>query len=67
LHVWHEHAAEHTLDELARKIVVDQEDVKIGPLRISESGYLEVPHKNKYGLDYPPVEDEHTVYPGVRK
>jgi hypothetical protein len=67
LRVWHEHATEETLKALGKKIMVGPEGAKIATLRISEAGYLEVPHKNKYGLDYPPASDEHTVYPGVRR
>jgi plastocyanin len=57
LHVFYERAAQETLAALARTI-----DVSDGPLdplsiQISESGYLELPHKNKYGKDYPPQSD----------
>ncbi len=58
LRVFHERATEETLKGLARPIRVAADDpeadgVKPLLLRISESGYLEVPHKNKYGQDYP--------------
>ncbi len=67
LRVWHEHATEQTLKKLSQKIVVGPDGANVALLRISESGYLQIPHKNKYGLDYPPAGDEHMVYPGVRK
>jgi hypothetical protein len=69
LRVWHERATEETLKGLERKIVVGANggEIHIPALRISESGFLEVPHKNKYGQDYPPVPEEHVVYPGVRR
>ncbi|MDW8353688.1 MAG: carboxypeptidase regulatory-like domain-containing protein [Bryobacterales bacterium] len=69
LRVWHERATEETLRALERKIVVGEDggEVQLPLLRISESGYLEVPHKNKYGQDYPPAPEEHIVYPGVRR
>ncbi len=52
LKVWNERSAERTLDALQQTITVDG-DRKLAPLRISESGYLEVPHKNKFGQEYP--------------
>ena len=62
--VFHERVPEITLRSLERTIVVDRETVTQELVRISESGYLEVPHKNKYGQDYPPAPQEHMVYPG---
>jgi hypothetical protein len=41
--------------------------VTLPTITISESGYLPIPHKNKFGKDYPPVPDDGTVYPAVRK
>jgi len=35
------------------------------PIAISETGYVEAPHKNKYGEEYPPTPDA-GAYP-VRK
>lgn len=65
---WHERATEETMKKLERTIVLNNGAlVKLPPVRISESGYLEVPHKNKYDLDYPPAPEEHLVYPGVRR
>lgn len=52
LKVWHERSAERTLEALQQNISVGA-DRKLPSLRISESGYLEVPHKNKYGQEYP--------------
>lgn len=69
MRVWHERATEETLKALERKIAIGENggEVQLPVLRISESGYLEVPHKNKYGQDYPPAPEEHVVYPGVRR
>lgn len=66
LHVFHERATPDTLRQLERRIVVDERDQAVAPLIISESGYLPVPHKNKYGNDYPPP-DPNPLYPGARK
>jgi len=67
LRIFHERAREDVLKALERTIALDQETVTLLPVRISESGYIEVPHKNKYGQEYPPAVEEHVVYPGVRK
>ena len=62
LAVWHERAAQKTLDSLQQKITVDG-DRKLPQISISESGYLEVPHKNKQGQDYPPADRPYTGAP----
>ncbi len=69
MRLWHERATEATLKALERKIAVGENggEIHLPALRISESGFLEVPHKNKYGQDYPPVPEEPVVYPGVRR
>jgi len=54
LRVWHERAAAANLKALERKLAVEGSSVALPDLQISESGYLEIPHKNKYGQDYPP-------------
>jgi plastocyanin len=56
-HVFHERAAEQTLTALTRTIEVGDIPVELPAVQISESGYLELPHKNKFGKDYPPVTD----------
>jgi plastocyanin len=67
LHVWHERATEESLEALARKVTITDLDLEVPVIRISESGYLEIPHKNKHGREYPPAVVEHSVYPGGRK
>ncbi len=57
LRVFHERATEQTLERLERRINIAA-DVDLGAIRISESGYLEVGHKNKLGRDYPPLARE---------
>ena len=56
-HVFHERAAEQTLAALTRTVEVGDGPLELAPIQISESGYLELPHKNKFGKDYPPVTD----------
>jgi plastocyanin len=53
LHVYHERATEQTLNQLSRIVDVAAADVGLPELAVSESGYLLVPHKNKFGRDYP--------------
>ncbi len=57
LHVFHERARQETLSALERRIAVSSGDEQLPPIEISETGYIEAPHKNKYGLDYPPATD----------
>lgn len=67
LNVWHERATEASLSALTRKITVTGENLHLPAIRISESGYLEIPHKNKYGKEYPKQPPDTTLYPGGRK
>jgi plastocyanin len=55
LHVFHERATQQTLDALTRPLELSS-DTDVGKITVSESGYLLLPHKNKYGRDYPPAE-----------
>ena len=65
--VFHERASEQELSGLGRRVVVTETGLQIPPITISEAGYLLAPHKNKYGHDYPPSQNEDSVfYPGVR-
>lgn len=63
LHVIHERATAETLNKLTRTVDVSNQAIALPLITVSESGYLPVPHKNKYGLDYPPVPDDVTGYP----
>jgi plastocyanin len=56
-HVFHERAAEQTLAGLTRSIEVEDGPLELPAVQISESGYLELPHQNKFGKDYPPLTD----------
>ncbi len=66
LRVFHERATPATLKALVQRVAVGEKDVALDPLSISESGYLAIPHKNKYGHEYPPAPDAGGVYPAVR-
>jgi plastocyanin len=67
LRLFHERAAEERLRALERAIEVAGEPVVLPKLRISETGYLQISHKNKFGKDYPPVPDDHGTYMGATK
>ncbi len=64
LRVFHERATQQTLDALARTVEVGQGITDLAKIDVSESGYLLLPHKNKYGKDYPPSDSR--TYSGVK-
>jgi len=57
MQVFHERATEQTLTVLTRTIEVPNDGQQLPVISVSESGYLQLPHKNKYGKDYPPGAD----------
>ncbi len=66
LNVFHERATEGTLIALSRRITVDG-TISLPPIVISEAGFLQMPHNNKYGGVYPPETDDHSIYPAAKK
>jgi plastocyanin len=62
LHVFHERATQQTLDALTRTIDVADGAADTGVISVSETGFLLLPHKNKYGRDYPAA----TTYSGTK-
>jgi len=67
MRVFYERAPADELKTLERKVTVDGATVELTPIPISEAGSPPAPHKNKYGVDYPPPADDHSFYPGVKK
>ena len=67
LRFFHERATQATLDSLTRRITITQASVMLPAIGISESGYIVIPHHNKYGHDYTDPPDDGGVYPAVRK
>ncbi|MBV8846960.1 MAG: hypothetical protein JO307_29480 [Bryobacterales bacterium] len=67
IHVFHERATQSTLAELTRVVNVAGDSVDLAPIMISETGYLAIPHLNKFGREYSPAPDDDGVYPAVRK
>jgi hypothetical protein len=65
LTVFHERATEATLNALARRITFDQ-STAISSITISEAGFLQLPHNNKYGHTYP-AETDGSIYPAAKK
>jgi len=62
LHFFYERATQQTLDALTRKVEVADATVTLPVIRVSESGYIQMPHKNKYGQEYGPAPDGVTAY-----
>ncbi len=60
LRFFHERATPETLQKLTRVVSITQNVTALSPVTISETGYLPVAHKNKYGREYPPGSDEHS-------
>jgi plastocyanin len=65
LAVFHERATEATLSALSRRISIDQ-TTTLPPIVISEAGFLQMPHNNKYGRTYP-SETDGSIYPAAKK
>jgi len=65
--IFHERATEETLQAQVRRVTVAGSEVSLAPFAISESGYLAIPHLNKFGRAYQPPPDDEGVYPAVRK
>jgi plastocyanin len=63
LRLVHERATEATLQGLSRRVTVPKDALTLPVLSVSEAGQLSIPHKNKYGHDYPPESDDRMAYP----
>ena len=62
LHFFYERATQQTLDALTRTIEVPPGPLTLPAIQVSETGYIEMPHRNKYGQDYGPAPDDATSY-----
>lgn len=62
LHVYFERSTPETLSALQRRVTVSDEASVLPVIRISESGFVFTPHKNKYGHEYMTTES----YGGVK-
>jgi hypothetical protein len=66
LHVYHERALPQNLQSMEQTVRVAAEGSELPVLVISETGYVQMPHQNKYGMDYPATEDQ-LLYSRERK
>jgi len=67
LHFFHERATQKTLDALTRRVTIGEGSITLPAIGISESGYIVIPHHNKYGHEYRDPPDDDGIYPAVRK
>jgi plastocyanin len=58
LHVYHERALQQNLAAMEQTVKVPAGDLCVRRFVISETGYVQLPHNNKYGLDYPSAGDD---------
>jgi hypothetical protein len=65
LHVYHERALTQTLDALTQTIKVPGGRLELPTLSISETGFVQAPHLNKHGMDYP--SGGQVLYSGEKK
>lgn len=61
LGIFHERATPEVLHALERRVNV-RGAVELPAFSIAEAGYIPLPHKNKYGKEYPPQFDERGGY-----
>jgi hypothetical protein len=62
LHVFDERATAGPDSHVALTVEEEQAAKSVPPVRLSEVGYVHLPHKNKYGLDYPPTSTDAETY-----
>ena len=67
LRIFHERATGAALLGAERRLTITADALQLPLISLSESGYVEAPHKNKFGHDYGPDPDDHGVYPAARK
>ena len=67
LHVFDERATEHSNADTILTVEAGEPQVTVPVVHISEAGYLQQPHKNKYGMDYPPSSTDAETYSGPPK
>lgn len=62
LHLFYERATQTTLDALTREVEIHAGTVTLPKIQVSETGYIEMPHQNKYGQEYGPAPEDGTSY-----
>jgi hypothetical protein len=63
LSVFHERATPETLASLAHDLEIGPGAATLPPIRISETGYIPMPHMNKHGKPYPRGADDRSYAP----
>ena len=66
LHAFDERATGKLPDAIRIAVPTEESRLQLPTLKISEEGYQPLPHKNKYGLDYP-SDKSIEIYGGVQK
>ena len=61
------HGGKSVANAAQRPVLVTERTAAVAPITVSETGYLSIPHKDKFGRDYKPVPEDTGVYPVVRK
>jgi plastocyanin len=67
LTVFHERATEAALRALAKRVIVERGPLNLAVIAISEAGFLQMPHTDKYGHAYGPETDDKSMYPAATK
>ena len=67
LKVFHERATAASLNAAQRPVLVTSQPSALPPITVSESGYLAIPHKDKFGNEFKPVPQDTGIYPVTRK
>jgi len=65
LKIFHERATKGALNAAQRQVLMSAQPQTLPAITVSETGYLPIPHKDKYGRDYKGVPED--SYPGVKK
>ena len=66
LRIFYERALPENLRFLERRITVSENGMTLPLISISETGYIPIPHLNKFGKPYGPLPNDGT-YPGTQK
>jgi hypothetical protein len=67
LKIFHERATTSALNSAQRQVLMTAQPQSLPAITVSESGYLPIPHKDKYGRDYKAVPEDTGTYPVTRK
>jgi hypothetical protein len=65
--VWYDRVSPEELAKATRTVEIGPTTRQLLPFRLSAQGFVPIPHKNKFGKDYPPLPpgDEYPGAPGT--